>query len=79
LRWCSTTPARWRRNGKLTELKKAAHNLLDTLQGSAKQPGDVKVAIIPFDTTVNVGTGYAGQFWIDYSVKGIHRTNGRAV
>ena len=47
-------------NGKLTQLKLASHNLLTTLQNAAKQPGDVKVAIIPFDTKVNIGTGYAG-------------------
>jgi Flp pilus assembly protein TadG len=60
-------------SGKLTQLKTAAHNLLSTLQGAAKQPGDVKVSIIPFDTTVNVGTGYKDQFWIDYSVNGIQK------
>ena len=27
-------------SGKLTQLKTAAHNLLSTLQGAAKQPGD---------------------------------------
>src|SRR5580765_384600 len=47
-------------NGKLTQLKSAAHNLLTTLQTAAKQPGDVKVAIVPFDTMVNVGTNYSG-------------------
>src|SRR3954451_1722180 len=43
-------------NQKLVQLKAAAHNLLTTLQAAAKQPGDVKVAIVPFDTSVNVGT-----------------------
>ena len=47
-------------NGKLTELKTASHNLLTTLQNAAKQLGDVKVAIIPFDKIVNIGTGYRG-------------------
>ena len=37
-------------NGKMTQLKTAAQNLLTTLKTAAKQPGDVKVAIIPFDT-----------------------------
>jgi Flp pilus assembly protein TadG len=60
-------------SGKLTQLKSAAHNLLSTLQAAAKQPGDVKVSIVPFDTTVNVGTGYKDQFWIDYSVNGIQK------
>jgi Flp pilus assembly protein TadG len=60
-------------NGKLGQLKTAAHNLLTTLQNAAKQPGDVKVAIVPFDTMVNVGTDYKDQFWIDYSVKNIQK------
>ena len=58
-------------NGKMTQLKTAAHNLLTTLQNAAKQPGDVKVAIIPFDKIVNIGTSYAGNAWIDYSVHNI--------
>ena len=61
-------------NGKLTQLKLASHSLLTTLQNAAKQPGDVKVAIIPFDTKVNIGTGYAGQSWMDYSVNGIQQS-----
>jgi Flp pilus assembly protein TadG len=61
-------------NGKLTQLKTAAHNLLTTLQAAAKKPGDVKVAIIPFDTGVNVGTAYKDEFWIDYTVKSIQKS-----
>ena len=60
-------------SGKLGELKTAAKNLLTTLKNAAKQPGDVKVSIIPFDTTVNVGTVYKDEFWVDYSVKGIQK------
>jgi len=58
---------------KLVQLKAASHNLLTTLQNAAKQPGDVKVAIIPFDKIVNIGTGYAGQSWVDYSVHNIQQ------
>ena len=58
---------------KLVQLKAASHNLLTTLQNAAKQPGDVKVAIIPFDKIVNIGTGYAGQSWVDYSVHDIQQ------
>ncbi len=58
-------------NGKLTQLKSAAHNLLTTLQTAAKQLGDVKIAIIPFDTMVNPGTTYASQTWLDYTVNKI--------
>jgi Flp pilus assembly protein TadG len=60
-------------NGKIGQLKTAAKNLLTTLKAAAKQPGDVKVSIIPFDTTVNVGTVYKDEFWIDYTVKGIQK------
>jgi Flp pilus assembly protein TadG len=58
-------------SGKLAALKTAAHNLLDILQQATNNPGDIKVAIVPFDTTVNIGTGYANEPWIDYSVKNI--------
>lgn len=58
-------------SGKLPALKTAAHNLLNTLEQAAKKPGDIKVAIVPFDTSVNIGTGYGSQFWVDYSVKRI--------
>jgi Flp pilus assembly protein TadG len=52
-------------SSKMTELKKAAHSLLDTLKKAAGKAGDVKVAIIPFDTTVNIGTSYKDQPWFD--------------
>ncbi len=51
-------------SGKMTQLKAAAKNLLTILQNSAQQPGDAKVAIIPFDTTVNVGTAYKNASWL---------------
>lgn len=41
-------------SGKLTQLKLAAHNLLDTLQASAKNPGDAKIGIVPFGVQVRV-------------------------
>jgi uncharacterized protein YegL len=62
-------------NQKLEQLKTAAHNMLNTLQVAGKQPGDVKVAIIPFDRMVNIGTGFKDEFWIDYSVKNIKKAN----
>jgi Flp pilus assembly protein TadG len=62
-------------NGKLAALKTAAHNLLNTLQQAGKQPGDVKVAIVPFDRMVNIGTGFKDEFWVDYSVKNIQKSS----
>ena len=52
---------------KMTNLKAAAHNLLDTLQKATIEPGDVKVAIVPFATDVNVGTNYVNETWIDWT------------
>jgi Flp pilus assembly protein TadG len=60
-------------NGKMAELKTAAKNLLTTLQTAAKQPGDIKVAIIPFDKIVNIGTGLASSGFIDFSVHNIQQ------
>ena len=55
-----------RSSNKMTELKKAAKNLLTTLQKAAKKPDDIKIAIIPFDTGVNIGTSYKNNDWFDY-------------
>jgi len=52
--------------GKMTELKLAAHQLLDTLEMAAKNPGDAKVAIIPFGFQIRLDTTYRNAFWIKY-------------
>ena len=53
-------------SNKMTALKKAAHNLLNTLQKAEKTPGDIKVSIIPFAVDVNVGTEQVNAAWIDW-------------
>ena len=55
-------------SGKLTQLKTATHNLLDVLQAAAKTPGDAKVAIVPFDYVVNIGTAYKNEPWMRYDL-----------
>lgn len=60
-------------SGKISELKKAVKSLLDTLEKAAKRPDDVKVAIVPFDTTVSIGKDYKDEPWIDYSVNNIKK------
>lgn len=55
-------------NNKMTELKKAAKNLLTTLQTAARTPGDVKVSIVPFNTLVNVGTANRNATWIRWDI-----------
>jgi Flp pilus assembly protein TadG len=54
--------------GRMTELKNAAHNLLNVLESAAKTPGDAKVAIIPFDARVNVGVANVAATWLKWNV-----------
>jgi Flp pilus assembly protein TadG len=63
-------------SNKMTNLKTASHNLLTTLKNAAKTPGDVKVAIIPFDTTVNLGTSYKSNDWFDVSCSAMGSPSG---
>jgi Flp pilus assembly protein TadG len=51
---------------KLVELKAAVKLLLAMLKKNSKVPDDTKIAIIPFNTVVNLGTGYADSPWIAY-------------
>jgi hypothetical protein len=53
-------------SGKMDALKKAAKDLVATLKKASSSPGDVRIAIIPFDTTVNIGTAYKNEPWFDY-------------
>ncbi|HMN51313.1 MAG TPA: VWA domain-containing protein [Xanthobacteraceae bacterium] len=54
-------------NNKMTELKTASHNLLNTLQQAARNPDDVKVAIVPFHVQVKVGTANVNATWIKWT------------
>lgn len=54
--------------GKIAALQTAANQLLNQLESAAQNPGDIQVAIIPFTTDVNIGTSFAGQSWIDWSL-----------
>ncbi|GIK82240.1 MAG: pilus assembly protein [Pseudorhodoplanes sp.] len=51
-------------SGKMSALKTAAHNLLNTLKDAEKTPGDIKVSIVPFAVAVNVGTEKVNATWI---------------
>jgi len=59
-------------SGKMDQLKTAVHNMLDTLQKAAKKPDDVKVAIIPFDTKVNVGASNISQTYVNFTLNNIN-------
>lgn len=50
---------------KIDALKTAANDLLTTLQAAVRDPDDVKVGIVPFDTQVRLDPAiHAGQPWL---------------
>lgn len=52
---------------KMSALKTATHQLLSLLQSASANAGDVRVAIVPFSKTVNVGTSNVNATWIDWT------------
>ena len=52
-------------NGKIQALREATNELLDTLFASPSASSMVKVAMVPFVTSVNVKTGNFKDAWID--------------
>ena len=59
---------------KITELKAAVKLLLATLKTNSKVPDDTKIAIIPFNTVVNIGTSFKSMPWLSYG-SGVNATN----
>lgn len=51
---------------RLTALKSATKKMLTDLQAAAKSPGDIQVAIVPFNNYVNAGSGNHAADWIDW-------------
>jgi Flp pilus assembly protein TadG len=50
---------------KIAALKSSAHNLVDILFGSDSSPPLLRVALVPFAASVNIGTGAIGEGWMD--------------
>ncbi|MFD2181181.1 TadE/TadG family type IV pilus assembly protein [Rhodoplanes azumiensis] len=55
-------------SGKMDALKTASKNLITQLEGAAKDPEDVYVAIVPYSKDVNVKTGETIPTWVDFSI-----------
>ena len=53
-------------SNKMTELKKAAKELLQTLKKVAMNDDDIKIAIVPFAQEVNVGTTNVNATWLNW-------------
>lgn len=58
-------------SSKLSTMKTAAQNLIDTVAGAAVNTGDVKVSIVPFSVSVDVGTSYSNANWLKWSYSGV--------
>ena len=54
-------------NGKMAAMQTAAKDMITTLSGYNKQPGDVYISIIPFAKDVNVGTSNVNASWINWT------------
>lgn len=63
---------------KIASLKTAASNLVDTLFKSAQNsslPDPIKIAVVPFAASVNVGTQYATASWMDTGATGTYHAD----
>lgn len=55
-------------SGKMQALQAATHTLIDTLKAVSKKSDDVRIAIVPFTTFVNVDANKSKKAtWIDFS------------
>ena len=54
-------------DGRMTVLKAAAKDLIDTVSAAAITSGDVRIGIVPFSTDVNVGTANKNADWLKWS------------
>jgi hypothetical protein len=54
---------------KLTKLKEAAKALVQTLVDATDDPEDLRVGLVPFSMTVNVGSTYKTASWMDTTAK----------
>ncbi|MCB1495484.1 MAG: pilus assembly protein [Bauldia sp.] len=50
---------------KIGKLKDAAEALVDTLAKAVLDPSDLKIGLVPFSQTVNVGPNYKDAAWLD--------------
>ena len=50
---------------KIRSLRDSAQLLTEILYDAAEETGDVKIGLVPFAATVNVGTQYEREWWLD--------------
>src|SRR5262245_4933566 len=54
--------------GKIDALKQASKAFIDALRKANKRTGDIKIAVVPFDTHVNIGPANKTASWIDWTL-----------
>lgn len=52
-------------SGRMQALKDASKLLIDTLIPAGATEENVKISIVPYDVTVNIGTGFIGASWLN--------------
>jgi Flp pilus assembly protein TadG len=67
-------------DNKLTSLVTAAGTLVDTLSASVStnDPTALKIGVVPFSMTVNIGSQYQGQTWLAGAMPNNYGSNGSA-
>jgi Flp pilus assembly protein TadG len=58
-------------SGKMQALKTAALDLINELEATRVSTDQVKVAIVPFDTQVNIGTAARNESWLRFDGTGL--------
>ncbi|MBM3608291.1 MAG: hypothetical protein FJX29_07535, partial [Alphaproteobacteria bacterium] len=54
--------------GKMPALKAAVNDLINQLQAKVIEPDDIKVSIVPFDTSVRIDTAHESASWLRWDV-----------
>jgi Flp pilus assembly protein TadG len=54
-------------SGKMTALRTAAKNLIDTMALVSNKPDAIRIGIVPFDVQVRIGTTYKTESWLTYA------------
>jgi Mg-chelatase subunit ChlD len=62
-----------RSNKKMDELKKAVGNMLTTMETVRQTADQVRIAIVPFDTQINIGTSYRKADWIRFDTSDLSK------
>lgn len=58
-------------SGKMAALKTAALDLINELEATRVSTDQVKIAVVPFDTQVNIGTAYRNESWMRFDGTGV--------